>query len=184
MARYIDADLIPYTDDDDYLSQYPYRYDIDEIPTADVVPKSDYDAVVEENESLGIELENIRRNLGDAREGWNDAECKVEELKAIIADHMACEEQLEELYSNAKNDVDKLREINNLLTEAGQEWQRRYNNAKADVAREIFDLVELKMFCNRYEHIPFGSSERVKYYDIELEDAIAELKKKYLEGKG
>ena len=41
MARYIDADLIPYTDDDDYLSQYAYRYDIAEIPTADVVPKSE-----------------------------------------------------------------------------------------------------------------------------------------------
>ena len=93
---------------------------IDRQPTADVVPKTEYDALVEENESLEIELENMRRNLGDAREGWNDAECKVEELKAIIADHVACEERLEELYSNAK----------------------------ADVAREIFEEIEYLIWQN------------------------------------
>ena len=51
----------------------------------------------------------------------------------------------------------------------------------SQVAREIFAAVELKMFCNQYEHIPFGSSDRVEYYGIELKDAIAELKKKYTE---
>ena len=38
MARYIDADLIPYvTSENGVLEDYAYRYDINEIPTADIV---------------------------------------------------------------------------------------------------------------------------------------------------
>jgi regulator of replication initiation timing len=40
--------------------------------------------LAEENESLKIELENMRRNLGDAREGWNDAECEVDRLRKAL----------------------------------------------------------------------------------------------------
>ena len=38
MARYIDADKIPYVESEDgVLDDFAYRYDINEIPTADVV---------------------------------------------------------------------------------------------------------------------------------------------------
>lgn len=120
-------------------------------PTADVVPRSEYDALAEQNESLEIELENMRRNLGDAREGWNDAECEVE----------------------------RLREINSLLTEAmqvKQEWQRRYNNAKAEVAREIFEEIEKLLRIGVVEHLDCLNAYVKKGY--------TELKKKYTEGEG
>lgn len=39
MSRYIDADKIPYTiSEDGCLDDFAYRYDINEVPTADVVP--------------------------------------------------------------------------------------------------------------------------------------------------
>ena len=38
MSRYIDADKIPYTiSEDGCLDDFAYRYDINEVPTADVV---------------------------------------------------------------------------------------------------------------------------------------------------
>lgn len=130
---------------------------IKQIPTADVVPKSEVERLTinmnaygltakrlaEENESLEIELENMRRNLGDAREGWNDAECEVE----------------------------RLREINSLLTEAGQEWKKRYDNAKAEVAREIFE--EIENIIRKHDECP--------NYRLMLD--LAKLKKKYTEEK-
>lgn len=42
MARYIDADIIPYVESENgVLDDFAYRYDINEIPTADVAPKSE-----------------------------------------------------------------------------------------------------------------------------------------------
>ena len=38
MARYIDADLIPYTKEEWACDDYARRYDIEEVPTADVEP--------------------------------------------------------------------------------------------------------------------------------------------------
>lgn len=37
--------------------------------------------------------------------------------------------------NDAECEVDRLREINGLLTKAGQEWQQRYNDAQAEVER-------------------------------------------------
>ena len=48
MARYIDADLIPYVESEDgVLDDFAYRYDINEIPTTDVVPKSEVDRLID-----------------------------------------------------------------------------------------------------------------------------------------
>ena len=49
-------------------------------------------------------------------------------------------------------------------------------NAKAEVAREIFEEIESKLTLNKATHC--GQ----KFYYIRLEDDIAELKKKYTEG--
>lgn len=118
------------------------------MPTADVVPKSEVERLTinmnaygltakrlaAENESLEIDLENMRRNLGDAREGWNDAECKVEELKAIIADHKASEERWEELYSNTKTEVAR---------EIFEEIERIFDGKKY-VPYPLYEIAELK----------------------------------------
>jgi hypothetical protein len=116
------------------------------VDAADVAPKSEVERLTinmnaygltakrlaEENESLEIELENMRRNLGDAREGWNDAECEVERLRKVI---------------------DEYEETSGL------------KQAKADVAREIFEEIE-RIFDGK-KYVPYPLYE------------IAELKKKY-----
>ena len=92
---------------------------IDDLPTVDVVPKSE-----------------------------------VEELKAIIADHKASEERLEELYSNAKTEV----------------------------AREIFEEIE-KMLENQ-EVVTKNQREKELgdwIFHNYIPKKIAELKKKYTE---
>ena len=68
-----------------------------------------------------------------------------------------------------KSEVEKLREINSLLTEAGQAWQKRYDNAKAEVAREIFEEIEKALEKNKFQGLSCLLNE------------FAELKKKYAE---
>ena len=72
---------------------------------------------------------------------------EVEELKAIIADHKASEER----------------------------WEELYNNAKVEVAREIFEEIESKLILNKAIHC--GQ----KFYYTRIADDISELKKKYTE---
>ena len=69
-----------------------------------------------------------------------------------------CKKQVDELedelastydkLENANAEVEKLSEINGLLTEAGQEWQRRYNNAKAEAVKEVFEEIEKYLLIN------------------------------------
>ena len=47
-----------------------------------------------------------------------------------------------------KSEAAKLSEINSLLTEAGQEWQRRYNDAKAEAVKEVFEEIEKYLLIN------------------------------------
>jgi uncharacterized protein YukE len=100
---------------------------------------------------------------------------EVEELKAIIADHKANEERLEELYSNAKAEVEKeTKNWQELYADTVSKWEKAYEeleikleNAKAEVAREIFE--EIKRIG--------GVNNGAFLYNTE----IAELKKKYKE---
>lgn len=62
-------------------------------------------------------------------------------------------------------EVERLRELNNSLLEAGQEWQKRYEN----LAREIFEDI------GKFNRAPFG-------YICASRSEIEELKKKYVEG--
>ena len=60
MARYIDADLIPYVESENgVLDDFAYRYDINEIPTADVVPKSEVERLEREVETLKDNNEHL-----------------------------------------------------------------------------------------------------------------------------
>ena len=105
MSRYIDADSLLkkiWYDNSDSIVLRSYAAElVKAMPTADVVPKSEVERLTinmnaygltakrlaEENESLEIELENMRRNLGDAREGWNDAECEAERLRKALDEY-------------------------------------------------------------------------------------------------
>lgn len=68
-------------------------------------------------------------------------------------------------------EVDRLRELNNFLLEAGQEWQKRYEN----LAREIFEEIEFDIHQLMFD--------RDETRAIAIEGIIANLKKKYTEGK-
>ena len=80
-----------------------------------------------------------------------------------------------------KSEVERLRELNNSLLEAGQEWQKRYEN----LAREIFEEIEK---IGKTIKLPGvfrdGVLEIVNapFLCIEPSD-VAELKKKYTEGE-
>lgn len=67
-----------------------------------------------------------------------------------------------------QSQIDTLREINNSLLEAGQEWQKRYEN----LAREIFE--EIEKYWIKSDTLP----DCARLVDL---DKIAELKKKYSE---
>ena len=62
-------------------------------------------------------------------------------------------------------------------------YQEGYNTAKAEVAREIFEEIELKLSANDSFEI-LSDGKGLDYFDAHLEKDIAELKKKYTEGGG
>lgn len=79
-----------------------------------------------------------------------------------------------------RSEVDKSREINNSLLEAGQEWQKRYEN----LAREIF--AEIEKIINKhhnecYEYEDGDECDTAITYLSYLSIDIDELKKKYTE---
>jgi hypothetical protein len=80
MARYIDADKIDYkfimVGQDEYAGyrEIAFEIDIDELPTADVVPKSEYDLAVAEREA----------NVKGFTEELAKAKAEVERLRAKI----------------------------------------------------------------------------------------------------
>jgi chromosome segregation ATPase len=142
--------------------------------TSDVVPRSEVELLkadneqltinmnaygltakrlAEENESLEIELENMRRNLGDAREGWNDAECEVERLESE-------NERLIDL-------VNELQEYNEAWVEDNGKQRKENKN----LAREIFAEIDTMLF---------GSIIPNDCAIISIAK-LAELKKKYTE---
>lgn len=137
------------------------------MPTADVVPKSEVEKLTinmnaygltakrlaEENESLEIELENMRRNLGDAREGWNDAECEVERLRKALDEY----EETSGL-KQAKAEVAKkiFEEIDTIFSE-------HYGKASEKTDSKLLE--------------PLRQAQR--FVINEIYDDLAELKKKY-----
>lgn len=54
-------------------------------------------------------------------------------------------------------------------------------NTERDIAKKIFEDIECAMCLSERQHRPFNSSDYVDYYDIKLEDQIAEVRAKYLE---
>lgn len=148
MARYIDADaLIEYIQEticakcgdisdgikckscgiDDTL------YFLENAPTADVVPKSEYDAVVSA-------VDNSTKEFLKLHDDYQKQKVEIEALKDEV-------KRYKRYYFH--HDYDKM-----------------IAEAKAEVAREIFDEIERIFDGKKYVPYPL--------------DAIAELKKKYL----
>lgn len=89
---------------------------------------------------------------------------------------------------NANAEVAKLSEINSLLSEAGQEWQRRYNDAKAEAVKEVFEEIDVifrKYYnkCSESTELKLLESlcQAERFIINEMWQDIAEFKKKYLE---
>lgn len=98
-------------------------------------------------------------------------------LGEIAPPHLSYSEMLE-IIADAptadvapKGEVERLREINNSLLEAGQEWQKRYES----LAREIFELIEDE--CLAY---PIQDGHPTILVDARNYN---ELKKEYTEGE-
>jgi hypothetical protein len=60
---------------------------------------------------------------------------------------------------------------------------RRHDEVRKGVAREIFEEIERLLSIHFCSCLPKGATEHYDYYEGDLADAIAELKKKYTENK-
>ena len=153
--RYIDADKlidkifpIGLIDDGKYtINAKAIKMAVDSCPTADVVPKSEYDAVVSA-------VDNSTKEFLKLHDDYQDAIHTVERLKNIL-DSYAFQ------YGTV---TDK---------------QAIINHERVEVAREIFEEIERLLNLNSFQ----GDIFTGKYFDVELETDIAELKKKYTEGE-
>ena len=47
-----------------------------------------------------------------------------------------------DLMKRQKTEIERLKELNAMIIEAGQLWEQRYKTARADAAREIFKEIE------------------------------------------
>ena len=184
MARYIDADKIDYKfimvgmDENAGYRAVAFESDIDEIPTADVVPKSEYDAVVSAVDNSTKEFlklhdayQNAKAEVARDIIGIIDKrmELKTEQCEGIhngivlsvyrgqLDAYRDVKEIIEQKYGNTEDNMDKGRCRHSICQEARQE-----------VAREIFEEIEelLKRTCE-------------KGYCGSISDLLAELKKKY-----
>lgn len=111
-------------------------------------------------------------------------ECEMAEMLEII-------EKAREIYANDITDHTENEYIREGLLNANYrkqsegEWQKRYENAKAEVAREIFAEIELKLSANMSSEFKDNGNNALwfDYYDSHLAEDIAELKNKYTEAK-
>lgn len=129
--------------------------------------------LTEENESLGIENEVQRLNLGNTRDDLNNAECDVARLKR---ENTALEREVERLKADAvpRREVEKAKqdvlrevfeklgvyisqEVTIDLKEEAENYRQvikefaeiEINQTKQDVAREIFEEIYKLLFKHR-----------------------------------
>ena len=181
MARYIDADKFiaeleqektVALEFEDGVAVYEIEHTMNLIgmqPTADVVPKREYDAVVSA-------VDNSTKEFLKLHDDYQEAKCELEELKKdryqVLpdgrlellprSDVKALKKEVEMLQGALKAE-----ERHNELTM--EMAQKALQTAKADVAREIFE--EIESIIRKHD-------ERPKY---QLILDLAELKKKYTE---
>lgn len=137
-----------------------------EIPTADVVPKSEYDAVVSA-------VDNSTQQFLKLHDDYQEAKSEVEYWKqqyfrSCVSNGCADEKFIEYLRTNAEIHNDPVGE------DGVDGLESAITQAKAEVAREIFEEIE------KYKRSPMPECKPV--YVIN-DSSFAELKKKYPEDK-
>ena len=173
MARYADIDTILNELSDDLPYKASVKRVLMQAPEADVVPRAEaenYKSIAEYQQKLSIdryfEIKQLKQELDKAKS-------EVEELKAIIKDHQANEERWQELYADTVNKWEK----------AYEELEIELENAKSEVAREIFEEIEESIAVHAYtsksEDYADGMLAAIEWVDSK----ISELKKKYTEGE-
>lgn len=196
MPRYIDADKFiqkyERAQKDDWNkktapSSWADAYDcviadIDEEPTADVVPKSEVEKMVQDSTRLGQENETLKDN--NEHLAVMLEETKIE-LKAI----RGAANSLKMHYEKVEAENERLKKYNTDVA------FKHYNDGKTELASEIFAEIEenlnnlIRYYKEKREYvteIEYSELEQ-RYCDIKIRTfeerllKIAELKKKYTE---
>ena len=122
--RYIDEDLIPYVESENgVLDDFAYRYDINEIPTADVVPKSEVDGWREVAETNMLVILNMQDELTNAK-------AEVDRLEAELA---KAKEKAERMQRNLEGVLEERDEYpTEVVREIFAEIDRAVENAELE----------------------------------------------------
>ena len=134
-------------------------YAIRDVPTADVVPKSEYDAVVSA-------VDNSTKEFLKLHDAYQNAKAEVERLEGELIVERTRRENAVNAYHDTKSEVDRWRRNLEAVLEERAE-------TKSEVAREIF--AEIERLCDA--HLYWNNCSIIQ------RDDIAELKKKYTENE-
>lgn len=113
-----------------------------------------------------VDVDELLKNLPD------DLPYKASVKRALIqapAANVVPSERLEnalKLLEKTEDEVERLRDLNNSLLEAGQEWQKRYENLAREILDEIYRVADEPGTAG--DHL-YGVREKV-----------VELRKKYI----
>lgn len=150
MNHYIDADQIPYyldTSDEAPMEgrKIAFKSDIDKIPVADVVPRSEVEGLQKKIDDYIVEVFTLEQTIGKLKAENDELEINLAAMR----------------------------------TEANS-YKTQYEN----LAKEIFAEIERLLAMHFCSCLPKGATEHYDYYEGDLGEAIAELKKKYPESEG
>lgn len=175
MARYIDADKlidkifpIGLIDDGKYaINAKAIKMAIDSCPTVDVVPKSEV-----------YRLERLRSELSKEVADLQDAlKCEKETNAHLCEEYMSAMREVEAMQRSFGEKLEVAEALISTLN-------KTTNNAKQEVARKIFEEIEkIIERCKYTEEFVFPNTTRTRYNGERIFDMLAELKKKYTEGK-
>jgi len=167
MPRYTDIDALLSELPDDLPYKASVKRVLIQAPTADVVPKSEYDAVVSA-------VDNSTKLFLKLHDDYQEAKRELEELKKdryqVLPDGRV------ELIPRSdvkalKEEVDKWMGRFRELHEVAELKQQRIAELEAEVAREIFEEIK-KIFVHRLLH----SRDAID----DISGDLDELKKKYV----
>ena len=164
MARYIDADELLQNLPDDLPYKASVKRVLIQAPTANVVPRVEVDR-----------LEYTLTGIMHSVDKWLDGEeLKQDEVNRAITMRektLRIVEQYQEKLEDYKDCWYKIHDSYNA------DCRESYNIGRQEVAREIFEEIE-ELLNHHYTAWDFC------YYDDELGEDFAELKKKYTESEG
>ena len=188
MARYIDADkllevlneelmyesTIHTEEHEEYLKKglRVAIYDVKRFPTADVVPKSEYEAVVSAVDNSTQEFLKLHDVYQEQKAEIERLEEELSKANADVKNYMKVAEYQQSLSVKRYHEIKRLKEDIERLEEINERDVENIQLAKAEVAREIFE--EIEKLIGRYWN--------ENYYGMAgLEADLYEFKQKYTE---